>query len=173
MSKIVTIIGSRETPEDILDIMYDLILSLNNAGTTIRSGGAPGADHVVTKYAEKKEIIIPWDGFQDLRNTDEGVYLWNLSPNYKDATKIALEHYHSIGFAKQSHRSLHSRNAMQVLGLYLDKPASFVVCWTPGGNKLGGTATAIKIAEAHGVPVYNLGNPETLNWFKENFYGEN
>ena len=85
---------------------------------------------------------------------------------------MALNGYHSYRFDKPSHKALHSRNAMQVLGFDLDDPVDFVLCWTPGGNKLGGTATAIRIAEDHNVPVYNLGNPETLEWFKNNFYKE-
>lgn len=173
MNKI-AIVGSRETPEPILEIMRDLIISLRGTGTKIRSGGAEGADHTVTEYAsqEDREIYIPWDGFAGLYNTDIGVQLWSLSPARNEASKIALKGYHSVTFARPSHRSLHSRNAMQVLGFDLDDPVDFVLCWTPGGNKLGGTATAIRIAEDHNVPVYNLGNPKTLTWFKKHFYKE-
>ena len=35
-------------------------------------------------------------------------------------------------------------------------------CWTPGGEAVGGTATAIKVATAHGIPVFNLHNPTPL-----------
>jgi hypothetical protein len=31
-----------------------------------------------------------------------------------------------------------------------------VVCWTEGGLAVGGTATAIKLAERRGIPVVNL-----------------
>jgi len=173
MNKI-AIIGSRETPEPILVIMRDLIKSLAGTGTKIRSGGAGGADHTVTEYASKaeREIFLPWNGFADLYHGQEGVYLWSTSSDAPKATKIALKNYHWVNFQKQSSRNFHSRNAMQVLGYHLDDPVDFVLCWTPGGNKLGGTATGIKIAESFGIPVYNLGNPETLEWFKNHFYKE-
>ena len=53
MNKI-AIIGSRETPIEILEVMRDLVIQLRNTGTKIRSGGAPGADHVVLNMLQKK-----------------------------------------------------------------------------------------------------------------------
>jgi hypothetical protein len=41
-----------------------------------------------------------------------------------------------------------------------------VLCWTPDGaidktgKKTGGTGQAIRLAVAHGVPVYNLARPD-------------
>lgn len=53
-------------------------------------------------------------------------------------------------------RKLHARNAAILLGPALDEPVDAVVCWTPGGQPAGGTATGIRIAEALGIPVLNL-----------------
>ena len=40
----------------------------------------------------------------------------------------------------------------------LDRPVDAVVCWTcDGGAVTGGTGMGIRIAEAHGIPVLNLG----------------
>lgn len=57
---------------------------------------------------------------------------------------------------------LHGRNAHQVLGLYLDHPVSMVLCWTPEGKGGGGTGQAIRIAEAYGVTVYDMGRADVL-----------
>jgi hypothetical protein len=61
-------------------------------------------------------------------------------------------------------RALHARNVHQVLGSTCDNPARFVLCWTEGGEttaeeagtKRGGTLSAIRCADAHGVLVWNL-----------------
>ncbi|MBB6125422.1 DUF736 family protein [Sphingobium subterraneum] len=52
-----------------------------------------------------------------------------------------------------------TRNVFQVLGPVLDAPADFVLCWTADGEASGGTGQAIRIAAAHGVPVYNFQRP--------------
>lgn len=59
--------------------------------------------------------------------------------------------------------SLHARNAMQILGPNLDRPANLVVAWTPGGAMKGGTSQAIRMAQDYGIPVRNLGNAEALS----------
>ena len=52
---------------------------------------------------------------------------------------------------------MHSRNCHQILGYDLQSPVDAVVCWTPDGNVVGGTATAIRIALKYNIPVFNLG----------------
>lgn len=65
-------------------------------------------------------------------------------------------------------RSLHARNCHQILGRDLNDPAAFVVCWTPDGAttdpgpSTGGTGQALRIAAAHGIPVFNLARDEDL-----------
>ena len=46
-----------------------------------------------------------------------------------------------------------------MLGPKLDAPSDFVLCWTEDGEASGGTGQAMRIAAAHGVPVYNLQRP--------------
>ena len=66
----------------------------------------------------------------------------------------------------KSVRSLHARNAHEILGADLDDPVSFVVCWTPDGSidgasrQSGGTGQALRIAALYSVPVFNLRRPE-------------
>lgn len=54
-------------------------------------------------------------------------------------------------------RDYHARNVCQVLGVDLGTPSKFVMCWTQDGKTKGGTATAIRVAEHHNIPVFNLG----------------
>ena len=54
-------------------------------------------------------------------------------------------------------RGMHSRNCHQILGYDLKSPVDCVITWTPNGNIQGGTATAIKLAIKHNIPVFNLG----------------
>ena len=57
----------------------------------------------------------------------------------------------------------------QILGLELDCPTEFVVCWTPDGceshlkrtSKTGGTGLAISLASKLGIPIYNLYNEDS------------
>ncbi|MCY4318605.1 MAG: hypothetical protein OXE76_05310 [Alphaproteobacteria bacterium] len=53
-------------------------------------------------------------------------------------------------------RKLHARNAAILLGETLDRPVAAAVAWSVGGAAIGGTGIGIRIAEAHGIPVFNL-----------------
>ena len=55
-------------------------------------------------------------------------------------------------------RKLHARNVAVLSGGNLDRPVDAVVCWSERGAVTGGTGMAIRIAEARGIPVQNLGS---------------
>ena len=55
-------------------------------------------------------------------------------------------------------RKLHARNAAVLLGETLHRPVDACVAWSPDGRIEGGTGMAIRIAEARGIPVLNLGS---------------
>lgn len=57
-------------------------------------------------------------------------------------------------------RGMHSRNCHQILGWDLQSPVDAVICWTPNGKVVGGTATALKLAMRAGIPIFNLGRPD-------------
>lgn len=139
-------IGSRETPADVLQLMYELGAWLARQGYTLRSGGAEGADSAFEQGAlsvagARAEIFTPMDATPEaLRLASE------IHPNWNACTSYA--------------RKLHARNCFQVLGRTLDDPVTFVVCWTRGGQPVGGTATAIRLAERNGIPIFNLARPQ-------------
>lgn len=144
-------IGSRKTPDDILLHMMELASELEKLGYILRSGAAQGADKAFeagVKDSDNAEIYLPWRGFE---NHNTGSY--SIMP---EAFTIASVVHPAWNRLKQGGQKLHARNAHQVLGSNLLKPSEFVVCWTPNGKEIGGTRTAIKIAQLRSIPVYNL-----------------
>ena len=159
-------IGSRGTPSYILNIMINLGSYLYEQGWTLRSGAAEGADsafelghdHVATE--PRKEIYIPWKNFN-----------WSNSPLHRenvpftDQEMLFAGRFHPAWHkCSPSARLLHARNTRQILGCEqlhgpVVVPSKFVVCWTKDGKLQGGTAQALRIAEAMGVKIFNLGKP--------------
>lgn len=153
-------IGSRRTPEDVLGLMRNLAWDLVPLGYKLRSGGAEGADTAFEEGAllggQLPEVYLPWPGF----NGHVGkVY---LSEPKRAAYKISEKYHPNWSALSDGAKRLHARNAHQVLGLKLDDPVDFVVCWTPDGSldgrgpRTGGTGQALRIASAHDVEVINL-----------------
>lgn len=143
--KVYTGIGSRKTPDKVLEIMTEVAQKLTEMHFILRSGGAEGADKAFAKGAHYREI-------------------WYPSEATKESMAIAAMYHPAWESLNMFAKRLHGRNAFQVLGAYLKDPSKFVICWTPDGainhaersRSTGGTGTAISIASANGIPVYNL-----------------
>ena len=145
-------VGSRQTPVDILCLMKSIATRLAATGYVLRSGGAAGADRAFQSGAGRSCEIF--------RAQDATTEAAEIARQFHPA-------WHRCGdFAK----ALHARNAFQVLGRDLISPVKFVICWTPDGAishagrsiRTGGTGTAISIASANSIPVFNLQRPEHL-----------
>lgn len=147
---IVTMIGSRSTPPAILESMTRLAKVFYRNGWLLRSGGASGADSAAEAgFPDNKEIYLPFKGFNG-----------NKSPLYgvcNGALEIASKIHPAWHNCNEAARLLHGRNVYQILGRNLDKPSDLLICFTENGEIKGGTATAIKLAMQHGIPVINLG----------------
>lgn len=154
-------IGSRQTPQDIGQFMKTLAGHLSELGYTLRSGGADGADSYFESGALRKEIYLPWSGFNGHRSC-----LYHVC---SEAMGIASHHHSAWPRLSQPVRKLMGRNVYQILGSNLIHPSEFVVCWTPDGceswytrsAKTGGTGLVISIASSLGIPVFNLYNPHS------------
>lgn len=148
-------VGSRKTPQLILDIMTSIAGMLELEDWILRSGGAPGADTAFDKGVTQqhlKEIYIPW------RRFNYRVRKHDIVGSDPAAFKIA-QHIHPAWFKlSEGDQKLHARSVHQVLGRNLDTPSKFLVCWTPNGRSVGGTRTAIMLAKECEIPVYNLYN---------------
>ena len=147
MYKPYTGVGSRKTPKEILAIMAAVARELESRGFTLRSGGADGADKTFEAGVQygNKEIFYANQATQQ-------------------AMEIASSFHPAWHKCSEYARKLHGRNAFQVLGQDLQSPSKFLLCWTPDGcidhasrkYQTGGTGTAISIASANNIPIFNL-----------------
>lgn len=143
-------IGSRETPEHILNIMSKIGKSFAEKGLLLRSGGAIGADTAFERGCDvvkgKKEIFYA--------TNNKGII---VSENIMQQALVLAGQIHPAwdrcsDYAKR----LHARNGMQILGRELNEPTNFVVCWTKDGGPTGGTGQAIRLAMSRDIKIYNL-----------------
>lgn len=166
-------IGSRETPDDVLDLMRELAFRLMDAGWTLRTGLAPGADQAFARGAGvDAEWSVPWPTFESsfVEDLDLDPPPPMLLPTAIEEN-IARQYHPAWDRLSQGAQKLHARNVLQVLGkgygredfIEHPNPSAFVVCWaqTRGGEEIGGTGQATRIARAYGIPVRNLFYPET------------
>lgn len=154
-------VGSRETPDNILDVMFKIGKSLAEKGLLLRSGGAEGAD---TAFEDGCDIV---------RGKKEIFYAKNnrgciVEERFFDQAMHMASHVHPAwercsDYAKR----LHARNCFQVLGKELNDPVDFLVCWTKDGGPTGGTGQAIRLAMSKQVPIYNLYNEKDLVALRE------
>ena len=159
-------VGSRETPEHILNIMHHIGAYLATQGWVLRSGAANGADASFEEGAlhveGETEIYLPWRGFNN--HTSElhpGKY-----PFSSKEKQFSAKFHPAWDKCSPSARLLHQRNTRIMLGLEavhgeMVQASKFVLCWTPGGQLKGGTAQALRIATALNIPIINLGSATT------------
>ena len=161
-------IGARATPSSVLADMTVIArwLARTRAPATgwhLHSGGAKGAD---TAFAEgapagRRTLFLPWPGYNGHRGPD---CVALSGPELRACMDIAADLHPAWDRCSRSVRKLHARNVATLLGQTCDRPVDAVVCWTAGGLVVGGTGMSIRIAEAHGIPVLNLGSmsPRTV-----------
>lgn len=131
-------IGSRETPDDVLQKMTGIAHTLNGMRYVLRSGGARGADAAF------------------FNGCGGNVQLFRADNATHEALLLAPKFHPAWERCKKFDKNLHARNMMILLGRNLDTPVDFVVCWTPGGKTVGGTGQAMRAAQFFGIPIVNL-----------------
>jgi hypothetical protein len=167
-------IGSRETPPPMLAQMTRIAATLASQGWVLRTGMAPGADQAFYRGAIEHgpiELYLPWPSFEaDARRpaTTTGSE-FVLGRPARTAYAMAERFHPAWSQLSKGARHLHARNCHQVLGPDLNTPARFVVCWTPDGSldgrgrRVGGTGQALRIANHHRIPVFNLARPDHID----------
>lgn len=176
--KIYTGVGSRSTPIEMLDIIQNAASVLGKQGWVLRSGGAEGADKAFEAGCDaaqgSKKIYIPWRGFNNY--VPNGVSIMTLDQGNRDGAIDIIKDVHpAFNRLSRGALALHARNAYQVLGLYLDSPSQFLLCYAPtdrGGVPTGGTRTAWVVARMFNIPCFNLSNDRDYERITK-FLGEN
>lgn len=145
-------VGSRTTPAAILRLMTRIALHLGQQGYALRTGDAKGADAAFVRGAKLAG--------------KHGPSVYTAEDATPQALAIAEKHHPAWHKCSARAKLLHARNSFQVLGPFLNDPSEFLICWTPNGEGGGGTGQAIRLAKAHGVRVYDLGNPKVEAAFR-------
>lgn len=185
MNKVYAGIGSRKTPQVVCEIMARLAGRLGQAGWTLRSGRAVGADsafehgaravggpceiYLPNKYnymsieqvihASSEDVIKGTSYLDEVTGSVLGckIIARLLHPNGKNLDPYALE--------------CHARNTYQIIGQNLNSPVQFVVCWTEGGRGEGGTGQALRLAKMCNIPILDFGVYDTPEgWYQMSDY---
>lgn len=182
INKVYAGIGSRSTPPDILPLMTEIAMHFDQWQWTLRSGGATGADSAFEAgvTSDRKEIYIPWKGF----NGSSSILYWGhplLSPKAELVAARCWKDRESRGEVgcpwhrlRTNTMILMARNMYQVFGARLDIPCDMIICWTPEGKVIGGTAQALNAAfifrKKHNVSspiIINLGFSVSVDRIKK------
>lgn len=152
-------IGSRRTPEIVLAQMFSIAEQLSDSWV-LRSGHADGADMSFEQGCisgnGKMEIYVPWFGFNGAP-TDHEDYIRPKAS--KELAEYASRFHPAWDKCSDAAKLLHMRNVCQIIGLDGLTPATMVICYTKGGSGAGGTGQALRIAQAHNIPIFDLGLP--------------
>lgn len=148
-------IGSRSTPGTIQMEMRNIARDLAVRGWLLRSGGADGADTAFEAGcgAGSKEIWLPWRGFNGSQSQS---ILPEFGAQFDKAIEVAASVHPAWDRCSNAVRRFHARNVLQVLGADFKTPADKIICWTPRGEVVGGTATALRLAQQRNIPIINL-----------------
>lgn len=180
MSQYVAIVGSRNTPEPILELMIRLGRTYTDMGIAVSSGDAYDSDRAgwygakqskqfditgcrifLNKGFRDGQPISKFPGFIDTR--------YNC-PQRNMAEAMALKARGTFAGLNQWGIELHTRNVYQIFGLSLDEPVGACIFYAEpkrNGTVSGGTNTAYQLAKEGNVPIIkNLFLEEDRDWAK-------
>ena len=175
--KYYTGIGSRETPQHVLELMSKIAYKLARLGWHGRSGSAGGADlafeqgfmQAVQDGVNKGGFTgyLPWGGFNGMNNDQ----YHSVRGNCKSAASIAEKVHPAWDRCSRGARALHTRNVYQVLGNDLSTPSNLCLFYAQpigkSGQVKGGTNTAVKICIEKRTRCDNLYDIITYNKYLE------
>lgn len=161
MGKIYAGVGSRETPDHVLNLMTAGASELSKQGWALRSGHAYGADYAFESGSSRSEIHLPWASYNKALNRIEGAS-YIVPEITAEIHNIAAAHHPAWDRLSDAVKAFMYRNVTIVLGIELATPADMLVCWTPQGKVTGGTGHAMRVAQTHGIPIFNLALPSDI-----------
>lgn len=159
-------VGSRDTPDEVMEIMEEIAFKLSQDEWILRSGGAKGADSAFELGARNSfspytpSIYIPWNGFNQRFEDNGCICFRSLTEEIqRGATELASTIHPAWGNLSDGAKLLHARNMLQVLGNDLNTPSKFLICWAKvdkQGIPKGGTRSAWVLAKNNNIPCFNL-----------------
>ena len=173
----VALIGSRQLEQkqeyfEDIKLCYNVCMMLAQLGVTFTSGLCEiGMDGIAQKaYSKAVDLGLAKESQFEVYVADQYNIRRSTLPRRHLATvrnkdliseteRIASEVHPAWDRCNEWARVMHSRNCHQILEYDLQSPVDAVICWTPDGAVVGGTATVIRIAMKYDIPVFNLGVP--------------
>ena len=160
-------IGSRKTPQHILDLMFWIGYLKAQKQEACATGACIGPDQAFangTIYGGGVvHLYLPWYSY-------EQVWVNSLPRNQITITVLRDSDIEANNSVNQFHptpeklsqgmRKLHARNY-----LILNQINRPVICYTEGGRVQGGTGQGIRIAQHLGKIIHNLGDKNILDQY--------
>ena len=171
----IALIGSRQLEQkqeyfDDIKLCYNVCMRLAELGVTFTSGLCElGMDGIAQKaYSQAVDLGLAKESQFEVYVADQYNIRKSTLPRkhlaiirnkdlIAETERIASEVHPAWDKCNEWARGMHSRNCHQILGYDLQSPVDAVICWTPDGNVVGGTATVIKLSMKYNIPVFNLG----------------
>ena len=166
-------IGSRQTPQEVLDKMTEVAKYLDGLGYTLQTGftfknketnlDEEGADKAFSDGSKNKTLFGPYG----IRKTVKGIV---SADKYNEAvteksSAIVKEVHPAPDRLTPGAIKLMARNTNQIFGKNLDNTVDFVIFYAPEtSNPLrpkGGTGQAVEMARRKGIPTINMAD---TNW---------
>ena len=157
--------GNKDVPPEVIEAVGRIVRKLEEVGYTARSGGMEGLEAEATKAAIKCEIHLPWKDFAQMQSK-----LTFNSPLAKGIAKKFMSggNWETL---KPPAQAFLAKNVRILTGQNCDSLAMFLLCWSRDGAETsvektfdtGSVGHAIAIANAHRIPVFNLGKSGAEN----------
>ena len=171
----IALIGSRQLEQkqeyfEDIKLCYNVCMRLAQLGVTFTSGLCElGMDGIAQKaYSKAVDLGLAKESQFEVYVADQYNIRRSTLPRrhlaivrnkdlISETERIASEVHPAWDRCNEWARGMHSRNCHQILGYDLKSPVDAVICWTPDGKMVGGTATALKLSMKYDIPVFNLG----------------
>ena len=171
----IALIGSRQLEQkqeyfDDIELCYNVCMRLAQLGVTFTSGLCEiGMDGIAQKaYSKAVDLGLAKESQFEVYVADQYNIRRSTLPRkhlavvrnkdlIAETERIASEVHPAWDKCNEWARGMHSRNCHQILGYDLQSPVDAVICWTPDGKMVGGTRTALLLAQDAGIPIFNLG----------------
>ena len=171
----IALIGSRQLEQkqeyfEDIKLCYNVCMMLAQLGITFTSGLCElGMDGIAQKaYSKAVDLGLAKESQFEVYVADQYNIRRSTLPRkhlaivrnkdlISETERIASEVHPAWDRCNEWARGMHSRNCHQIFGYDLQSPVDAVICWTPDGAVVGGTATALKLSMKYDIPVFNLG----------------